>query len=713
MKPRLICTLFFFSFCICLIYAIVKPPIIDGSFHAISEISWIDEEEDNVVMVAEENYDAKTRKASLILYDDSMNVTFYEDMNLNQTLKYDITGCRFYKISEWIKDQGTPDLKMYEVSENKIIFPLMQFFLGLPKTGPKKGTDRTFETFRDVQAQKWTYQTNNAFKEINITLDIDSFWSVENSIGPSKEDVRPLGFVVRHTSLNKTSSKITKFTHVVNIFYFVQDFFNKEMLQPKQGVFCKNRLLERNFYDFPKFDAISFNMEYILPSFRVFKTVDMWIDNVNKFVQVNLDPEDQSVQPDRGIQNRVLIGSSEQDIIYELDPSNDGNCKIIPMKEIPQDAQTLFDIKRLSQLDITKFFELKKVKYIYIGEAKKRGIPCRLWQGVNRQQILASTITTLWEWCIAERVGKPIMYQPNALPVVSLDVTVIESTFTPAESLFTTGTKLTYNFYNIFYRSTSYINAVAFDITPCFPPELIEPLKFEVHFSSNVTKILGNSTTDADFIDAWRTAIYASSGIHRSSMRITRVRTIISGSKLFVEFHLLGLHPDLPTEVTDNVKLSDAKNSLENYINTGSLTIVWSKNIKQPLILKAVKNSLSRQYDKVKEITDKPTTPELETEPPIKIDTTTPFEITGDIIITKTTPKITGSSVPTSEPGTTTTTTITTVTTSELPPTNLKSVLVGHSKSSMAGLSVGMLFLGIALGAGGTFTFTKYRYLIK
>ncbi|XP_023223702.1 uncharacterized protein LOC111624941 [Centruroides sculpturatus] len=695
-----------FKICISLTYAVDPPPNIEGSYHAITEVSWVTKEEDYVIMMSEENFDLKTKRSSFTLYDDSMNVTIYEDMMLNQSLIYDAEGCRAYKPKEWLKVHGPPDLEMYEIGENKIFFPLMQLFWGLRPNNLKPGTDRTLVTYRDVSAQKWTYLLNyqSSDKKFKHTIEIDAFWSDGEAFGPSKEPLRPLGYAFRRTSVNLTSRLEEKYNYSINIFYFLQNVFNKNALQVKQGIHCTNRITGRPFPNFMNFEAFSVNIEYLSPKSRMFGTVDMWVDGKNKLVQIRLDPLNQEVQPHQKKQTKIRIASNEQQIIYDIDPENYKKCKIMPIREMPFDEQTLYDFDLLSKLDLQHFFG--KVPYIYMGESVKRGIPCRLWQGVRRQwpsEPQYSSVTTLWEWCIAERTVNPVMFQANTLPVVSLDITVIESPLTSAESFFTLGQKLTYSFYNFNYRTSNYINTVAFDISQCFPPELIEPWRFKVKLNTKSKTILSNLTIDADFIGAWKEAIYSASSLEPSSLRITRVRTVIVESELFIEFYILNLHPGLPTTVNDNIKSSVAIKTLENFINTGSLAVIWQKNVTQPLTLTAVKYSLTRQYEKLKPPPPTSVT-SINTEPTKQETETTEYTLTGDVIIIGSTKgRHSTTLTPTSR---TIKPTPTKKIVTERP--KIKDRLTGHSKGTMAALSVGMLLFGMSLGAGGTFV--KFRY---
>ncbi|XP_067123268.1 uncharacterized protein [Centruroides vittatus] len=695
-----------FKICISLTYAVDPPANIESSYHAITEISWATKEGDYVIMMSEENFDSKTRRSSFTLYDDSMNVTIYEDMMLNQSLIYDADGCRAYKPKEWLKVHGPPDLEMYEVSEDKIFFPLMQLFWGLRPINLKPGTDRTLVTYRDVSAQKWTYLLNyqSLDKKFKHTIEIDAFWSDGEAFGPSKELLRPLGYAFRRTSVNLTSGLEEKHNYSISIFYFLSDVFNKQALQVKQGIHCTNRVSARPFPTFMNFEAFSVSIEYLQPKSRMFGTVDMWVDGKNKLVQIRLDPLNQEVQPHEKKQTKIRIASNEQQIIYDIDPTNYMKCKIMPIREMLFDEQTLYDFDSLSKLDLQHFFG--RIPYIYMGESVKRGIPCRLWQGVRRQWPPGphySSVTTLWEWCIAERTGNPVLFQANTLPVVSLDITVIESPLTVDESFFTLGYKLTYSFYNFNYRSSNYINTVAFDISQCFAPELIQPWRFKVKLNAKNKTILSNLTIDADFVGAWKEAIYSGTSLAPSSMRITRVRTIIVELELFIEFYILDLHPELPTTVNDNVKSSVAIKTLETFINTGSLSVIWVKNVTQPLTLTAVKYSLTRQYEKVKPPPPPPPPPTKSTESTKKETETTEYTFTGDIIITNSLKPRFSTLTPTSK---------------TIKPTPTKKVVTerpkiadrstGHSKGTMAGLSVGLLLFGMSLGAGGTFV--KFRY---
>lgn len=701
------------------------PPSVKESYGAIGEIVIQYSSDKTVTMIFEENFDFNSRRSVFTASSVGLTTTLYQDMKLKQTFKYEDTLvndhvqqiCSMYTPGQWINVHSPPDLELFEWKEDKVLFPLMQLLWGLTDRTLKQGTEMTPIHYRDIPCNRWTHQIIYSSKDMTVdyVVEVEAYWSDGSWNTSAKETVVPVAFEIHHNGINKTSGKPVNQHQYVNVMHFTKDYFNREAFLPKQGIFCPGRNSSKPFPELGNFSAASIGIEFIWKDYQLDSNIYMQIDSNDRIIQIEYDSLSQYVDTlnRKKKTSSVLIASYDQKFAYEI---SEDSCKLIPIKEANYDIQTIYDIEYLSSITAEHFFG-HKVKYVYIGETIKRGIPCHMWQGRRRGWPPSEpSITTVWEWCIAERVGNPVMLEDGALPIVSLDITVTESQLTADAGTYTLGMKFTYNFYDVFVEEPRLVRTVSCDISPCFTDKYMERLQFKVDLSPKEISAVKNATAKVPFIDNWRTVIYGVTGILPSSLRVAKVKTILIDKGLLVQFVLLDRHPATPAYVPEDVNLKDAKDRLKSAIDSDGVSIDWMN-----LVLKAKKGSLDKQFEYVKPYVDPPitTTVEETTESssvtttskittPVHKSTSTASTIDNKDSSSSTTVSSTSADTGSSVTDGSSSSAMDSTTSTNEPSKESRAMVNRYASGTMAGLGIGMLLIGFSLGAGGTFV--KFRY---
>ncbi|XP_023229753.1 uncharacterized protein LOC111629994 isoform X1 [Centruroides sculpturatus] len=666
------------------------PPKIIGSYMAQAELVESLAKYGNQIMQLffEENYDQKENKMSFILWEGGENVTFFQDLTNQQTLQYYENECSVYTFDDWVSSDAV-DIRPYE-SKNYVTFPLKQL-LKLDKLTLIED-EPTNTVYRDSAATLWKHRLNYKVQNKTVTLYVDAYWT-ENRLSPTGNMV-PLAYYLNITEKDGDLTIIRNQT--VNIYYFVPDTVDQKAFKIPQGISCIG--LKRSL-PFPQelgnINVFSFNMEFILPQYQTFFTTDIWWDIKNRLVRIDQTPVEPTHLHEGESYTKVI--SYKQGAVYTIWKIS-RKCEVTPLEKYLFRPHSLIEPEDNAMWNIGNFFGLDGTSMIYIGDTEKRGIPCSVWQGERIDwPSFARPITTLWEWCIANAKGKKLNLEKDEIPIINLEINVLESSQPKYSDFFTKGEKFIYNFYNMKQHTVASLDTLAFDISPCFVGNRLK-LQFLATFDKTSRETLNNATNDVNFLSLWKSTINHKIGLNFTSLRITHLRTFIQADKMVVMFTLLGVHPELKKEVkSTELSLQAAKSALESVINGGNLIIEWLAGKK--IIFKAVPNSLTEGFT-IPTTTTSTTTGGGITESKTIRESTEPGKFTkwtNNPSSTRSTRSTSSTNENTAKEQSTTEN-----------PTDIPSKLkqnkeIRHSPGIMALVSILMLFTGSGIGAAGTY----------
>ncbi|GBN18231.1 hypothetical protein AVEN_241033-1 [Araneus ventricosus] len=341
-------------------------------------------------------------------------------------------------------------------------------------------------------------------------------------------------------------------------------------------------------------------------------------------------------------------------------------------------------------------------------------------------------VESLWEWCFAttdlsnmtQAKKDNIIFKNQDYGLVHAQFKILKS----GDQIYYPGLEMKHHFYKVQKKESDIMQASAFDIIRCFGQNERRPLQFIIDWPMDdkseqfVEKAVGNRT----FLTKWKTQLYSASGMKPYSLRITKLYATIVGKEMYLRFTILSPHKDLPSDIKTGEKTAlKAEQAIRDRINNkGGLFVSFRPSDDMPMLkLMAVNQSLELQ---VKTDFDEHTTPSTTSKEP-KGTTKFPFSLRTDpeddtttSLNLKSTPnKPFGSSTSQQPDGSSTSQQPDGSSTSQQPGGSSTSQQPssttrkpggehelkkgGHGPSTVAGVSIAMLLVGISLGSTGIF----------
>ncbi|CAL1296175.1 unnamed protein product [Larinioides sclopetarius] len=721
---------FLVLFLACKINCQEGPPVITGSYKAIGEMVETLEDGSNILtqIAFEETYDTDRDMAAFRVWLVGMNVTFVENFVTNQTFQLNETGCAQITVNEWIKTPSPPSLTAYEDINGTVRFSLKQLFAldNRYLKSPKQST-----TFRGIPANKWMYEIRGQDSETSKSaiLNIYAFWSDGSWNTSSSSKIVPLGYIVTRMNYTKGDPRFEVHKQFINVFGFEPGITDPKLLEPIQGYVCPDRKPTIPFPDTSRMQAVELRSEVIVPTDSEIRYVDTWVDTKNKIIRTDLERIDLEVPvfEDKTRKYESEIAIADLGIVYRVSYwKGASSCEVIAFKDYKHDPQTLFNIKLAKQQwDVAKLFGRNQTNYVYIGKTYKRDVPCHMFQGLRTDWPEPSSgVESLWEWCFAT-TDQSNMTQTKKDNIIfkNQDYGLVHAQFriqTSADQIYYPGLEMKHHFYKVQKQESDIMQATVFDIIRCFGQNERRPLQFIVDWPLDdkseqfVEKTVANRT----FLTKWKNMLYSASGMKPYSLRITKLYATIVDKKMYVRFTILSPHKDLPSDIKKGEKTAfQAEEAIRDKINkNGGLFVSFRPSDDMPMLkLMARKKSLELQ---VKTDFEEHTTPSTTTKEskgtskiPFSLRTDPEDETTQNLKSTATSGKPVISTTRQQPDFSSTSQQTDGPSTSQQPETTTpkKTKVIeelkkgGHGPSTVAGVSIAMLLIGISLGSTGIF----------
>ncbi|XP_077483846.1 uncharacterized protein LOC144093948 isoform X2 [Amblyomma americanum] len=326
--------------------------------------------------------------------------------------------------------------------------------------------------------------------------------------------------------------------------------------------------------------------------------LEVHMDTLERLYRIDFTPETayfNNITVSRSVKSVSRIISGTSGLVFDIQSLKNGKtrCQRRAVKRLPFMKEAVIDFQDMSELSPDLFFGTNRTKYVLKKKARKRGIPCNVWQGRRNDWPPGENVTTVWEWCLREEKEKPAtgMWDSPSLPLVSLEIyhsqtaDDIHDDEIPHENW----KKLTFSFYRVDSANKWVTDLQAFDVTECMDED-IDPMQFELKYPETKYEDVVNITIEPLFLAMCKYHIVQSLKSKFGVLRVGKLRAAFDKEKkLHIQFALLGKFPNIKGEPT----LEELQGSLEQDVDAGVLKISMTAPGKQESIeFTAVPHSL-------------------------------------------------------------------------------------------------------------------------
>ncbi|XP_063585103.1 uncharacterized protein LOC134762511 isoform X2 [Penaeus indicus] len=563
-------------------------------------------------------------------------------------------------------------------------------------------------TMRGMTADRWDWcglkEFENETGSHNISMA--TYWSSSKwnmPVMPTVEVSIPLGWEVEVHEPQGGGSHgyYTVETLVHNILEYspgVVDFLDFKV---PDGLYCEGMVSPEGhpFPDFSKDRLFTFSLEMRDSRAKDFTWADGWYDFEKQLYRID---------------HEIVSTPRERITATEVFDFNDGlaftfgkqiaKCRITIINDTKTDWSDITGIGHLWADSPNAFFGSDLVNYTYYGPRPERDMDGDEWRALRSDwplDVTGGDNHMIWMWTFATKNVTVLtslgdkLYEERQVPI-GLSVTA-QKDFQTSFGTVAKGTSFDYQIYDFNLESDVkfdlYSDGGVFDVYNCYSANWRDHLKFKLDVSSWPEVVNTPLLTSARFNEYWQILLAKTGTV--STLRITRVKTIVEESnEVWIEFVLLYRHPeigeldsDLYAHLTPGFT---AHTLIATAINNGEISFGGQKPGGGEFLLEAVRGSLALVVDpECTSTTAAPTTQHTgPTKPTPTITTKTTTKTT-----TRTTTTSTASNAQT-EPSVTDSSTI-----PYIPPGDN----VMYTSGDLAGVGVGLLVVGLAFGAGGTF----------
>ncbi|MPC08011.1 hypothetical protein E2C01_000579 [Portunus trituberculatus] len=462
--------------------------------------------------------------------------------------------------------------------------------------------------------------------------------------------------------------------------------------QIPDDVYCPYMIpkADHSFPDHSDQHFFSFSLEFREMDSKTFNWADAWYDFSKKLYRVDHDVAlpDGSTRASTASTNTTtttMLLDYNDGVAFELAPGSSEECHVYLISGAPDDWSDLTGLTHLWGDTPNAFFGTDLTNYSYYGPGVDRFMETDGWRGLRSDWPPNAVETNhsgmLWQWDFTNKNVTVItdfgnhIFVEKAVPV-GVRITA-QKAINTTEGVIPKGYSIMYSLYDFEVspvgKSVEFDGVRTFDAYQCFSANWRDNLRFKLDVSSWPEVINKTLLTSVYLNEYWQVTLANHGKV--SPFRITRVQTIVEEtSEVWVEFTLLYRHwqiGQLNSTIFRNMTTgAKARTYLTSAVNNGDIQYVGEKPNEALFELKAVPGSLT-----------------VVAEPNC---TTTTSTSTSTSTTSTTTTTVATASTPTTKPGHTTT-------------PHHKTTPTTTPARDLAGLGIGMLLMGFAFGAGGTF----------
>ncbi|KAG7163075.1 hypothetical protein Hamer_G002145 [Homarus americanus] len=438
------------------------------------------------------------------------------------------------------------------------------------------------------------------------------------------------------------------------------------------GLHAADRL--HHLHDFSKDRLFTFSLEARDTTIHDFTWADGWYDFEKQLYRIDHDVINSASE----VVPTSEVFDFDDGVEFSFSTELVGKCHVTIINDSRSDWADITDINLLWADSPNAFFGTDVTNYTYYGPGVERFLQGLEWRG-QRTDWPADTTTdddafTLWQWTFTA----DIQTSHGVIPQGAAFVYQLYD----------------FNLESVGRSSDVYSDGGVFDTYDCYSANWRDHLKFKLDVSAWPEVVTTPLLTSARFNEHWQMQL-AEYGLI-SVIRITRVKTIYEATgEVWVEFVLLYRHPDISILSRDLYRRMTpgitARANINGAVNNGSINFHGHKTNDEEFTLVAVSGSLGPVIDPVCTTTSSTTSTTTAT-------TTTSIPTTSTTTTTTTT-----TTTSTTTPTTSTTTASTTTNSHTQPPTTKEPLNPLYTPGDLAGVGVGLLIIGLSIGAGGTF----------
>ncbi|KAK8380541.1 hypothetical protein O3P69_016851 [Scylla paramamosain] len=539
---------------------------------------------------------------------------------------------------------------------------------------------------RSISSYRWEWCGLTEYEtEMNTEkISMATYWSVPGwkLPIPSHENLSvPLGWEIIEWGKDVTDFHSTTST---NIMSFEPGLVDELAFLIPEDVYCPYMipLAGHPFPDHSQEHFFSFSLEFRETDSKIFKWADTWYDFAKKLYRVDHDVALPGGDPRASSRASTISNTTTTTLLldyndgvaFEFVPGSPEECQVYLISRTPDDWSDLTGLTHLWGDTPDAFFGTNLTNYTYYGPGMDRFMETDGWRGLRSDWPPNALETNhsgmLWQWSFTNKNVTIItdfgdhIFVEKAVPV-GVRITA-QKDINTTEGAIPKGYSILYSLYDFEVsaagKNVEFDGVRTFDAYQCYSPNWRDNLRFRLDVSSWPEVVNKTLLTSIYLNEYWQITLADNGRV--SPFRITRVQTIVEETnEIWVKFTLLYRHWP---------------------VNNGDIVYVGQRPNEELFVLKAVPGSLTTVA-----------------EPECTTTTTT------------TTTTSTTSTTATTKPGHTTTPHHKTTPTTTPANTETTTTPGGgggggggqtlYTPGDLAGLGIGMLLMGFAFGAGGTF----------
>ncbi|XP_050715112.1 uncharacterized protein LOC126997926 [Eriocheir sinensis] len=575
---------------------------------------------------------------------------------------------------------------------------------------------------RGIPSERWEWCGLIKYENQMETrlVSMATYWSVPEWKMPIPTDQTaslPVGWEVL---MWKNETKVSHDPLIASVMYYEPGLVDSSVFLIPDDTYCKDLVPEPGhpFPDSPYDTFFSFSLEYRDTDTKYFMWADAWYDFGKKLYRIdhdrNAEPNAASTfsttsrTPGSSIVTTTLLLDYNDGVAFEFVPGTLSECSVTLVNATQQDWAMLTGLDHLWADSPSAFFGSDVTNYTYYGERLERSMVVGDWRGERTDWPsgdMDEKTDMLWQWTFTNKnvstmtsLGDHVLVEKQ----VPIGVRINPIQTDVKGEVRTLKSSVAYSIYDFEVdevgKNVEFNGVRVFDAYDCYSPNWRDHLRFKLDVTSWPEVVWTPLLTSTYLNEHWHVTLANYGQV--SPIRITRVQTIVEEEdEVWVEFVLLYRHygiGDLDPELFESMTTGEmARSYLTAAINNGDIKYEGEKPDGKMFTILALSGSLTTV---------------------VEPDCTTTTSTTSSTTTTTTTTRASASS---HSPSTTTTThqpghsTITPPQNSLTSTTAPLTTTPGDSRppkdnamytpGDLAGLGIGMLLMGLALGAGGAF----------
>ncbi|XP_050715111.1 uncharacterized protein LOC126997925 [Eriocheir sinensis] len=570
---------------------------------------------------------------------------------------------------------------------------------------------------RGIPSERWEWcgliKYENDYETHLISMA--TYWSVPGWMMPIPTDQTaslPVGWEVL---MWQEEPYLSHDPLITSVMYYEPGLVDHSLFLIPQGSYCKDLVPEPGhpFPDFSQDRFFSFSLEYRDTDTKYFMWADAWYDFGKKLYRIDHDrnKEPSTTTSTRASNSSIvtttLLLDYNDGVAFEFVPGTLLECRVSLVNATQQDWATLTGLDHLWADSPSAFFGSDTTNYTYYGERLERYMVVGDWRGERTDWppgAMDEKTDMLWQWTFTNKnvstmtsLGDHVLVEKQ----VPIGVRINPIQTGVKGEVRTLKSTVAYSIYDFEVdeegKNVDFNGVRVFDAYDCYSANLRDHLRFKLDVTSWPEVVWTPLLTSTYLNEHWHVTLANYGQV--SPIRITRVQTIVEEEdEVWVEFVLLYRHyiiGELDPELFESMTTGEmARSYLTAAVNNGDIKYDGEKPDGEKFTILAL-------YDSLTTVVEPDCTTTTSTSTTTRASASSPSPSSATSTTSTTTPHMTDHSTNTPPQNSLTSTTAPQTTTpGDSRPAKENAM---YTPGDLAGLGIGMLLMGLALGAGGAF----------